>query len=418
MNMVNLLDSALGQQLDVAALSPEFAARIEKDAYKEHAEDLIPSIKEESKARVNVYMGKPGVWFGDNAHLGKAVADCLALPALAMQKFWLWLHDSELDVIDAARLNFQTARLRAMKRRARLLTQAQAAGDKDAVAVLALEDCGARHGILDASSLEQPDEISGETPLITHCFLDDLAAATRLLLARANPNAVTQMGKVCLGSSPPPPCSAHMQMRGLGSHAHKRKQEHAGMTALLYAAQEGHADIAKLLLDFKAYPDILHPTVPQAACLWRNKRFLSCLVSEQTYLRNIHIYAQISVYRADFRLPVCGKKGPCCRVLYLFGWPFLSCGVCGLPLVSCRVSLNLSIVPTSGLHTQKWTNLCIYIFIYMCIYTYIYVCVWMYVSPYLSGLAHTKTQKRTYHMHIFKYNYEYACARIFMYVFN
>ena len=198
MNMVNLLDSALGQQLDVAALSPEFAARIEKDAYKEHAEDLIPSIKEESKARVSVYMGKPGVWFGDNAHLGKAVADCLALPALAMQKFWLWLHDSELDVIDAARLNFQTARLRAMKRRTRLLTQAHAAGDSDAVAVLALEDCGARHGILDAASLEQPDEISGETPLITHCFLDDVAAATRLLLARANPNAVTQEGKVCL----------------------------------------------------------------------------------------------------------------------------------------------------------------------------------------------------------------------------
>ena len=167
----------------------------------------------------------------------------------------------------------------------------------------------------------------GETPLITHCFLDDVAAATRLLLARANPNAVTQEGKVCLvlfclvvfcfvfscfvvfcrvlfclGSSPPPPFSAHMQMRQLGSHAHKRRQEHAGMTALLYAAQEGHADIAKLLLDFKAYPDILHPTVPQAACLCLALMCLArvCLAllvvacisvyEKKMYLRDMYIY--------------------------------------------------------------------------------------------------------------------------------
>jgi len=271
MNMVELLDSALGQQLDAAALSTEFTARVKKDTDSHRADELIPSIKKESKARVDVYRAKAGVWFGDNAHLGKAVADCLALPALAMGKLRLWLHDPVLNLYHTTNhLKFQTARLRGMKRRARLLAEARAAGDKeDEVEALALEDCGVRHGISDAPSLEHPDDISGETPLITHCFLDDEAAATRLLLARANPNAVTQEGKVRHPPPPPPRCvCAHMQIWELDSHAHERWQEHAGMTALLYAAQEGHTDIAKLLLDFKADLNVCDPEVPvvRVAC--------------------------------------------------------------------------------------------------------------------------------------------------------
>eukprot|EP00277_Geminigera_cryophila_P006903 CAMPEP_0179429026 /NCGR_PEP_ID=MMETSP0799-20121207/14524_1 /TAXON_ID=46947 /ORGANISM="Geminigera cryophila, Strain CCMP2564" /LENGTH=268 /DNA_ID=CAMNT_0021204761 /DNA_START=985 /DNA_END=1792 /DNA_ORIENTATION=- len=261
--MVELLDSALGQQLDAAALSPEFTARVGTDIHARYSCELIPSIKRESKARVDVYGAKPGVWFGDNAHLGKAVADCLALPALAMDKLRLWLHDPALNVVEASReINFQTARLWVMKRRARLLAEALGAGDKeDEVAALALEDCGARHGISDVPSLEHPDDISGETPLITHCFLGDVAAATRLLLARANPNAVTQEGKS-------PLCVRTHTDAGGDSHAHERWQNHAGMTALLYAAQEGHSDIAKLLLHFKADLNVLHPQVPvvRVAC--------------------------------------------------------------------------------------------------------------------------------------------------------
>jgi len=160
MNMVELIDSALGQQLDAAALSPEFLARVKTDKYQEaFADTLMPSIKAESKTRFDVYASKPGLWFGDNAHLGKAVADCLALPALAMQKFRLWLNDPELNLLDAKNLNFQTARLRAMKRSTLLLAEAQSAGNKDEVAALALEVCGARHGISDAPSLEHPDEM-------------------------------------------------------------------------------------------------------------------------------------------------------------------------------------------------------------------------------------------------------------------
>ena len=79
-------------------------------------DSFIPSIKTESAKRVAVYEAKAGVWFADNAHLGKVVADGLALPGLVMGKFNLWMDDTSLTLQDARDLNFQTAHLHGMQR--------------------------------------------------------------------------------------------------------------------------------------------------------------------------------------------------------------------------------------------------------------------------------------------------------------
>ena len=126
MNMVKLLDSALGQELDAKALTPECVARVKADSsdaeYLNHASlGFIAKIKKESAGRVAVYEAKAGVWFANNAHLGKTVADCLALPGLAMGKFNLWMDDTSLNLRDTRNFNFQTAHLRGMQRRTRLL---------------------------------------------------------------------------------------------------------------------------------------------------------------------------------------------------------------------------------------------------------------------------------------------------------
>ena len=107
--MVKLLDSALGQELDAKALTLECKGRVEADNKKngyrpdawfnKHDYDFIPSIKKESAGRVAVYEAKACVWFANNAHLGKAVADGLALPGLAMGKFNLWMDDTSLNVL-------------------------------------------------------------------------------------------------------------------------------------------------------------------------------------------------------------------------------------------------------------------------------------------------------------------------------
>jgi len=178
MNMVKLLDSALGQELDAKALTPECLARVEADEnsayFNDDGGDFIPKIKKESAGRVAVYEAKAGVWFANNAHLGKAVSDGLALPGLAMGKFNLWMDDTSLNLEDTRNLNFQTAHLRGMQRRARLLAEAEAAGDGATVTGLALEDSVAKRYITDAPSLENPDEISGETALITQSFLGEV----------------------------------------------------------------------------------------------------------------------------------------------------------------------------------------------------------------------------------------------------
>ena len=196
--MLQLLHSAVCQELDAKVAAPQFAARVKTDKYDNKKDAFIGSIKEESAAQVAVYEGKAGKWFANNTQLGKAVADGLALPGLARSKLNLWMHDPSLDLYDAAySLNFQTARLRAMKRRENMLADAEAAGEPNALAALAAEDCVAKHYIDDEASLERPDELSGQMPLMTQSFLGDAAAVKRLLQARANPNAAVTQEKVC-----------------------------------------------------------------------------------------------------------------------------------------------------------------------------------------------------------------------------
>ena len=200
--MLQLLHSAVCQELDAKVAAPQFAARVKTDKYTHKKDAFIGSIKEESALQVAVYEGKAGKWFANNTQLGKAVADSLALPGLARSKLNLWMHDPSLTLEDAAfNLNFQTARrrdgLRAMKRRENMLADAEAAGEPNALAALAAEDCVAKHYMDDEASLERPDELSGQMPLMTQSFLGDAAAVKRLLQARANPNAAVTQEKVC-----------------------------------------------------------------------------------------------------------------------------------------------------------------------------------------------------------------------------
>ena len=221
--MIQLLHSAVCQDLHAQVLLPTFTTRVGADRFRSFKDLFIASIEKESAAQVAVYASKAGVWFANNSQLGKAVADGLALPSLAYGKLRLWLNDLSLDLQQAYHLNFQTARLRGLKRRERLLADdAEAAREPGALTVLALEECAARHYIDDEASLDQPDEVSGQTRLTMYSFLGDAAAVKRLLQARANVNAVTQDSA-----------------RGT-------------MTALWYAAQEGNADVVKLLVNFNA----------------------------------------------------------------------------------------------------------------------------------------------------------------------
>ena len=96
--MLNLLHTAVCQQLDAEAGAPAFAERVKADTSSFANEHFIDSIKKESAAQVGVYASKPGEWFSNNTQLGKAVADGLALPSLAISKLNLWLQDPSLDL--------------------------------------------------------------------------------------------------------------------------------------------------------------------------------------------------------------------------------------------------------------------------------------------------------------------------------
>jgi len=194
--MLQLLHSAVCQDLHAQVLLPAFAARIEADEYGDYKDHLIDSIKKESAAQVAVYAGKAGTWFANNTQLGKAVADGLALPSLARGKLLLYLYDGSLHAPEAMHLNFQAARQRGMKRRERLMADAEAATEAArepvVLTALALEECAVRHYIHDEASLEWPDEVSGQTPLLTYSLYGDAPAVKRLLQARANVDAVAQ----------------------------------------------------------------------------------------------------------------------------------------------------------------------------------------------------------------------------------
>ena len=255
--VVGFLDTILNdisRGIDAAFETDEFQTRLQVDclvsipAVKDHLVDedkdfltkdwkspFMQSIKDESAARAKVYKDKDGAWFASNTNLAHAVSDGLALSTLANAKRTLWLRDTSLGVWEmggaATRAislyyNFQRAhaKLLALQRK-ELKAAEEAAADEgsDSAAAqrlkeLALEESVSRRWITGAEGLEDKDETTSCTPLLSHAFLGDVEATERLLQARADHEAVSSHGR----------------------------------TALLSAAEEGNAEIALLLLKYKA----------------------------------------------------------------------------------------------------------------------------------------------------------------------
>jgi ankyrin repeat protein len=95
---------------------------------------------------------------------------------------------------------------------------------------VALVESVSRRWITGAEGLEDKDETTSCTPLLSHAFLRDVEATERLLQARADHEAVSSEGR----------------------------------TALLSAAYEGNAEIALLLIKYKAN---LEATTPVPVCV-------------------------------------------------------------------------------------------------------------------------------------------------------
>jgi hypothetical protein len=221
---------------------------------------FIQSIKDESAARAKVYKDKEGAWFASNANLAKAVSDGLALSTLANAKRTLWLRDTSIGVWEmggAAEYkviyyNFRRAYSKLLARQRKELKEAEEAvarqGSGGAAAQrlkeLALEECVSRRWITGEKGLEDRDETTSCTPLLSHAFLGDVEVTERLLQARADPEALTTKGDA--------------------------------MTALLSAAKEGNAEIALLLLKHKAN---LEATDRVSVCnaVYSSWKYLSCL---------------------------------------------------------------------------------------------------------------------------------------------
>ena len=119
---------------------------------------------------------------------------------------------------------------------------------------LALEMCFSRGWITGAEGLEDRDETTSCTPLLSHAFLGDVEVTERLLQARADPEALPTQG--------------------------------AAMTALLSAASEGNAEIALLLLKYKANLEATCP-VSGYTPLCSSKPYLSDLSDVCPALTNL-----------------------------------------------------------------------------------------------------------------------------------
>ena len=196
---------------------------------------FIQSIKDESAERAKVYKDKEGAWFASNAHLAQAVTDGLALSTLANAKRTLWLRDTSIGVwemggaaeYNVIYYNFRRAYSKLLARQRKELKEAEEAAAREGsdgaaaqrLKELALEQCVSRRWITGAEGLEDKDETTWCTPLLSHAFLGDVEVTERLLQARADPEAVP---------------------------------EGDDMTALLSAAKECNAEIARLLLKYKA----------------------------------------------------------------------------------------------------------------------------------------------------------------------
>ena len=257
--VVGFLDTILNdisRGIDAAVETEQFQKRLQVDclvsnsAVKAHLEDVdknfltkdwkspfMQSIKYESAARAKVYKDKEGAWFASNAHLAQAVSDGLALSTLANAKRTLWLRDTSIGVWEmggaaakskAYYYNFQRAHGKLLARQRKELKEAEEAAAREGsdgaaaqrLKELALEQCVSRRWITGAEGLEDKDETTSCTPLLSHAFLGDVEVTERLLQARADPEAVPTKGNA--------------------------------WTALLSAANEGNAEIALLLLKYKA----------------------------------------------------------------------------------------------------------------------------------------------------------------------
>ncbi len=266
--VVGFLDTILNdisRGIDAAVESEEFQKRLQVDClfsnttFKDHfvrqGKDFltkdwngpfIQSIKDESAARAKVYKDKDGAWFASNVNLAHAVSEGLALSTLANAKRTLWLHDTSIGVWEMGGAaaewkgyyyNFQRAYAKLLARQRKELKAAEEAaageGSHSAAAQrlkeLALAECVSRRWITSAEGLEDKDETTSCTPLLSHAFLGDVQATERLLQARADHEAVS-------------------------SH---------GLTALLSAADEGNAEIALVLLKYKAN---MEATTPVSVC--------------------------------------------------------------------------------------------------------------------------------------------------------
>ena len=124
--------------------------------------------------------------------------------------------------------NFQRAHGKLLARQRKEFKEAEEAAAREGsdgaaaqrLKELALEMCVSRRWITGAEGLEDKDETTSCTPLLSHAFLGDVEVTERLLQARADPEAVPTQGNA--------------------------------WTALLSAAYEGNAEIALLLLKYKA----------------------------------------------------------------------------------------------------------------------------------------------------------------------
>jgi hypothetical protein len=230
---------------------------------------FIQSIKDESAARAKVYKDKDGAWFASNAHLAQAVSDGLVLSTLADAKRTLWLCDTSIgvwemggaaEVDEAVYYNLQRSHGKLLARQRKELKEAEEAAAREGsdgaaaqrLKELALVESVSRRWITGAEGMEDKDETTSCTPLLSHAFLGDVEVTERLLQARADPEAVPTLGNA--------------------------------WTALLSAAEEGNAEIALLLLKYKANVE--------ATCL---ASVCNPLCSSKPYLSDLMTYVQRSL---------------------------------------------------------------------------------------------------------------------------
>jgi hypothetical protein len=232
-SMLQTIHADVCRALDARVQTHSFRNRLELDKKQDYKDEFISSIKEESASRVVVYKDhKDAVWFASNSRLGKAISDGLTISMLAKAKLDLWLRDASLDLYRmTVSYDFQRAYAKLLARQRQEVKEAEEAaafeGSDGAAAQrlqkLALKECVARRWIggEEEEDLEHVDETTTATPLWTQVLLGEVGAVERLLQARAYPEAVPS-------------------------------QDKEGKTALLCSAKEGHVDIARLLLKYKA----------------------------------------------------------------------------------------------------------------------------------------------------------------------